>query len=879
MDTQCWQLLGIEPTQDLDIIRQAYRQKVPQFHPETDPEGFKRLRQAYDTASRLAQTPPDENRAEEAAKPAEEDSELTPLQTAFDQLLSNPAQRCDPQHWQRYIHLLNQHSVDVIDRIRWPLLQRLSQEPGLANRCAQMLAERMRWQQRLDELADAPREEIRDFLDSLEQDDLFDFSLLSHLSLPAQLQTIFYFQQANGLFWNRPWFALKAHLCIATTIYWPDTPDLMRRLVRWHSHAEQPCAQLRDYCLQQMAEKPEDDDWLYLAARHCSLCDDQQQAFALWFRLYQRNRHPQAEQWILDWCAAHQDDLLPLLIQSLNHTPAPDLSGLPVEAPQQSFFISQHNTQMMARWGMALRQSLLPQAQDFILWRLGKQDISVIYRHLLQNHGGSAHQMLYWHACMLTLGDERLLQDILDQPQPEDPLHALILQGLQTQAAQRLSWLASSAIIQVFTQWLADPASPLPEAFTQEDSASWHQAQAWLRQFRALPPDSLRKLYDAGLPQQRIEPIKDCLADLLPDITLDLSLNEDNTSARDALRQAILLAVMLDDPLDDLITTARSTLPPPTSAHPAHSLFALFDGADAWQEDTATALKQRLTLSDPLHYRHWLKLPVSIEEYVDNTQSVSFLAADEFYRRNRRWRVTLAQSPAIYQLFFHAFYALLSAGEPAERHRHHLEQLEVNTELEEQIRHELLNGPSEALPKLLTQLSSDKRITETGCIINDLAKKDSNLPDTSEGDFLLEYVNYPHENITLRLIAKTLLQLAEQRESHFRTTAPAKASHVWQFWRLNSRINRVGYLLQAGLGSMIIHYASHGIPASIPYHHLIPLLLIVANVFIATRRRFNDMGHSAPQKGAIITMLLPILLLLPLIGPGSKGWNKFGPPQ
>ncbi|MBO8134571.1 J domain-containing protein [Dickeya fangzhongdai] len=57
MDNLCWQLLGIEPTQDMDAIRQAYRQTLPQFHPETDPEGFKRLRQAYDAACRLAQHP------------------------------------------------------------------------------------------------------------------------------------------------------------------------------------------------------------------------------------------------------------------------------------------------------------------------------------------------------------------------------------------------------------------------------------------------------------------------------------------------------------------------------------------------------------------------------------------------------------------------------------------------------------------------------------------------------------------------------------------------------------------------------------------------------------------------------------------------------
>lgn len=43
----CWEILGIEPTTDLECIRQAYLALLPSFHPESDPQGFKRLRQAY----------------------------------------------------------------------------------------------------------------------------------------------------------------------------------------------------------------------------------------------------------------------------------------------------------------------------------------------------------------------------------------------------------------------------------------------------------------------------------------------------------------------------------------------------------------------------------------------------------------------------------------------------------------------------------------------------------------------------------------------------------------------------------------------------------------------------------------------------------------
>jgi hypothetical protein len=50
----CWIRLGIEPTTDETLIRNAYRARLPAHHPETDPEGFQALRMAYENAMRLA---------------------------------------------------------------------------------------------------------------------------------------------------------------------------------------------------------------------------------------------------------------------------------------------------------------------------------------------------------------------------------------------------------------------------------------------------------------------------------------------------------------------------------------------------------------------------------------------------------------------------------------------------------------------------------------------------------------------------------------------------------------------------------------------------------------------------------------------------------
>lgn len=62
----CWDILNIAPTTDLDAIRQAYLALLPSFHPESDPQGFKQLRQAYEDAQQGGATPADDNRLEEA---------------------------------------------------------------------------------------------------------------------------------------------------------------------------------------------------------------------------------------------------------------------------------------------------------------------------------------------------------------------------------------------------------------------------------------------------------------------------------------------------------------------------------------------------------------------------------------------------------------------------------------------------------------------------------------------------------------------------------------------------------------------------------------------------------------------------------------------
>lgn len=72
----CWQVLGIKPTNNLKVIKKAYAAKSREVHPEEHPEEFRLLHDSYETALTLAKTykfDADEagnRQAEEVSEPA-----------------------------------------------------------------------------------------------------------------------------------------------------------------------------------------------------------------------------------------------------------------------------------------------------------------------------------------------------------------------------------------------------------------------------------------------------------------------------------------------------------------------------------------------------------------------------------------------------------------------------------------------------------------------------------------------------------------------------------------------------------------------------------------------------------------------------------------
>lgn len=348
----CWDILNIAQTTDLNVIRQAYLALLPSFHPESDPQGFKQLRQAYEEAQQWQASSASGTQAEEVSDEHE-------MLVAFRALLASARDRFQPSAWQKFIQQLNLCSMAEVDKLRWPLCDIAMETETISLSCLSLLAQRLNWQPQEAE-DDAEAEELDAFLEAVKRGDVFDLLSLTALPPVIQDQTYAYFLKLEHI-----WRFYPEHFADALQQHgaWviPEDERLHRKLLRWFSAQQWGMAELVDVARRWQAEEPNNEDAHYYLCTQRLLCGEGESLLADLCDFWQQYPSTQADDLLLGWCRQHRPDFFPLLVIVIE---ARCMAGMPGE----SFtYVPGENARTRLLWAEILHSGRLsPLGRSFV---------------------------------------------------------------------------------------------------------------------------------------------------------------------------------------------------------------------------------------------------------------------------------------------------------------------------------------------------------------------------------------------------------------------------------------------------------------------------------------------------------------------------------
>lgn len=568
---------------------------------------------------------------------------------------------------------------------------------------------------------------------------------------------------------------------------------------------------------------------------------------------------------------------LPLLIQALDRPQYPSPQSITADSPAQSYLTRVQTGKTLLRWSEASLLNLPPVAADYVLWRTTESPQTAILRHLIAENGSDPLLRLYRHAAMLHLGDEALLQQIIDEPLPDSPLDAFILRELQRQAEENRSWLQTSNVIAAFTQWLFSEASePVPELFADKEGDAFLQALSWIRRCPWLSESQLRKLTESEAFGGNLDIVTDWISFITLSNSKPLPARNQNEYDWEWARKRYALVLLLETPAEALPMLHRVR---DLTVEADHPLYVLWHRVSTLSDDKVSLIDQYrdgLNLSNILEYHSWTRLPITPEQYLANDQTTTSYSADHFYLSSATWRDRIWRSNNYHQLVFYAACAYCGHNSPVERFTKIMQELDLNKEQETAMRDALIGLKPYAFAQNVRHPTLLILLNETVA----LRKNEGYSMPPERQKVLSDCMLNEKEDITLRLAAKLLLQEARLRNT--RSGANKKPSRFWQFWRFNTRLCRSGYLAQTVVGTLAAYFisaAAISLSSDIDGQFLFAIMLLF-NCISANVRRINDIGLSLfPAAGLfiLISVLSPAALLLLLI-PGTSSSTYAGPP-
>jgi len=167
-----WSKLGIERSRDPEVIERAYEHQLRFLDPESEPERYRALREAYESAMSEAGGEPqdedfglDEQPADAEVtmpEPPSQEAELKAGQvmTELETVFSNPGWRDDLRRWRAQLEGEKAHKPGVTEVLRFRVFEFLSRQvgpggPPVSEEVLGYLEERLGWHRHRRQLEQA----------------------------------------------------------------------------------------------------------------------------------------------------------------------------------------------------------------------------------------------------------------------------------------------------------------------------------------------------------------------------------------------------------------------------------------------------------------------------------------------------------------------------------------------------------------------------------------------------------------------------------------------------------------------------------------------------------------------------------------------------
>ncbi|MCI8888806.1 MAG: tetratricopeptide repeat protein [Hungatella sp.] len=177
----CWEILGIQQTDKEEEIRKAYLIKLPQFHPEENPEGFRALRQALEDAMEYgAQQRKAREGAEEGLKKTGimDSREIQAFLKEVQEVYQDYKKRRDPRQWRELASCPVCQDLETQKEAGWALLGFLMDHIHLSHSCYKVLDEVFGWVEAEEELYGRfPEGFVRYLTDRIQLEDTFRYDI------------------------------------------------------------------------------------------------------------------------------------------------------------------------------------------------------------------------------------------------------------------------------------------------------------------------------------------------------------------------------------------------------------------------------------------------------------------------------------------------------------------------------------------------------------------------------------------------------------------------------------------------------------------------------------------------------------------------------